>query len=124
MVPLRIIAETLGADVQWDEINRTIYIIKKETLIISSSNSISLTSNRIMPEGWEVALLVKDIDYGKGVIIRRENGEVWYLKAKTYCLWAWRHKNKYVFLKFGRLSSILINEDGEVSEFWTKEMLK
>jgi len=68
----------------------------------------------------EEAIIVKDFD-GDKVIIERANGEKWILEAKTWCSWSWRYEGRKVLLKFGYVSSELINDDGDVCKFWTEE---
>ena len=70
--------------------------------------------------GLEEAIIIKDFD-GDNVIIERANGEKWILEAKTWCSWSWRYEERKVLLKFGYVSSKLINDDGDVCEFWTEE---
>lgn len=71
----------------------------------------------------EKAWLIKDINSGDNVIIERRNGEQWLLEAKTWCSWCWRYEGRQVYLKFGYATSKLINDDGDVSEFWTEDEL-
>lgn len=68
----------------------------------------------------EEAIIIKDFD-GDKVIIERANGEKWILEAKTWCSWSWRYEGRKVLLKFGYVSSKLINDEGNVCEFWTEE---
>lgn len=71
----------------------------------------------------EKVWLIKDINSGDNVIIKRRNGEQWLLEAKTWCSWCWRYEDRQVYLKFGYVTSKLINDDGDVTEFWTEEEL-
>ena len=71
----------------------------------------------------EQAIIIKDFD-GDKVIVERANGEKWILEAKTWCSWSWRYESRKVLLKFGYVSSKLINDDGDVCEFWTEEELE
>lgn len=71
----------------------------------------------------ETAWLIKDINYGDSVIVERRNGEQWLLEAKTWCSWCWRYEGRQIHLKFGYVTSKLVNDDGDVSEFWTEEEL-
>lgn len=71
----------------------------------------------------EKAWLIKDINSGDNVIIERRNGEQWLLEAKTWCSWCWRYEGRQILLKFGYTTSKLINDDGDVSEFWTEDEL-
>lgn len=74
-------------------------------------------------DDFEKAWLIKDINSGDSVIIERSNGEQWLLEAKTWCSWCWRYEGRQILLKFGYTTSKLINDDGDVSEFWTEEEL-
>lgn len=71
----------------------------------------------------ETAWIIKDIDNGDNVIIERRFGEKWLLEAKTWCSWCWRYEGRKVYLIFGYVTSKLINDDGDVAEFWTEEEL-
>ncbi len=76
-----------------------------------------------MTEEYEQALLVKDFP-GGSVIVERANGEKWSLDAKkSWCRWAWQYEGKTVRLKFGYVTSVLVNDEGEACEFWTEEQL-
>ena len=76
-----------------------------------------------MTQEFEEAILVKDLPEGV-VVIERANGEKWKLDAKKdWCRWAWRYEEKKVRLKFGYVSSILINDEGDSCEFWTEEQV-
>jgi len=68
----------------------------------------------------EEAIIIKDFD-GDKVIIERAYGEKWILEAKTWCSWSWRYEGRKVLLKFGYVSSKLINDEGDVCEFWTEQ---
>ena len=74
-------------------------------------------------DDFEKAWLIKDINSGDNVIIERRNGEQWLLEAKTWCSWCWRYEGRQILLKFGYTTSKLINDDGDVSEFWTEDEL-
>ncbi len=74
-------------------------------------------------DDFEKAWLIKDINSGDSVIIERRNGEQWLLKAKTWCSWCWRNEGRQTLLKFGYTTSKLINDNGDVSEFWTEKEL-
>ncbi len=71
--------------------------------------------------GIEQAWLIKDINDGEYIIIQRMNGEKWLLEAKTWCNWCWLKEGQMVYLKFGYVESLLINDDGETAEFWTEK---
>jgi hypothetical protein len=76
-----------------------------------------------MTQEFEEAILVKDLPEGV-VVIERTNGERWRLDAKKdWCRWAWRYEEKKVRLKFGHVSSILLNDEGDSCEFWTEEQI-
>jgi hypothetical protein len=106
LVPLRFVSEALNKEVTWDDKTSRININDKGTVITTG--------------GLEEATLVKDFD-GDKVIIERVNGEKWILEAKTWCSWSWRYEGSKVLLKFGYVTSILINDDGDTCEFWTGE---
>lgn len=74
-------------------------------------------------DDFEKAWLIKDINSGDNVIIERTNGEQWLLEAKIWCSWCWRYTGRQILLKFGYTTSKLINDDGDVSEFWTEKEL-
>lgn len=71
---------------------------------------------------FEEATIVKDLD-GDKVIIERANGDRWILEAKTWCRWSWKYEGKKVLLKFGSVSSELMNESGDICKFWTEEQI-
>lgn len=68
----------------------------------------------------EPGILIKDFD-GDKVIILRSNGEVWLLEAITWCRWSWRYEGEIVWIKFGYTTTKIMNEDGDICEFWTEE---
>ncbi len=108
-VPLRFVSEALGKEVKWDGTKNRIDIIEKITTPGGGSYG-----------GIEEATILKDFD-GDKVLVQRANGEKWILEAKTWCRWSWRYEGKKVLLKFGYVTSILINDDGDTCEFWTEE---
>lgn len=103
-VPLRFISEALNKNVTWNGTNNRIDINDK---------GVGITTG-----GLEEATIIKDFD-GDKVIIERTNGEKWILEAKTWCSWSWRYEGKKVLLKFGYVTSMLINDEGDSCEFWT-----
>jgi len=106
MVPLRFISEALNKEVTWNEKNSQIDINDKGAPIRIGD--------------LEEATIIKDFD-GDKVIIERSNGERWLLEAKTWCSWSWRYEGKKVLLKFGYVTSKLINDEGDTCEFWTED---
>ena len=72
----------------------------------------------------EDALLVEDLHTGE-LIVERANGEKWLLDAKKgWCPWGYEFEGKHVSLKFGDVTSILVNDRGERYEFWTEEKIE
>ena len=67
----------------------------------------------------EPAILVKDFD-GDKIIILRLNDEAWVLEAKTWCSWSWKYEGKIVWIKFSYTTTEVMNDDGDISEFWTE----
>lgn len=58
------------------------------------------------------------------MLIERANGEQWMLDAKkSWCAWSWHYEGRKVFLRFGPVSSILTNDQGEACDFWTEEQI-
>ena len=73
--------------------------------------------------GLEQARIIKDFN-GMRVIIERANGEQWLLEAKIWCNWSWLYERRRILLKFDYVVSKLINDNGDVCEFWTKEQIR
>jgi hypothetical protein len=72
----------------------------------------------------EEALLVEDLHTGE-LIVERSNGEKWLLDAKKgWCPWGYEFEGKSVSLKFGDVTSILVNDRGEQYEFWTEKQIE
>ena len=72
----------------------------------------------------EEALLVEDLHTGE-LIVERANGEKWLLDAKKgWCPWGYEFEGKRVSLKFGDVTSILVNDRGEQYEFWTEKKIE
>ena len=72
----------------------------------------------------ENALLVEDLHTGE-LIVERENGEKWLLDAKKgWCPWGYEFEGKRVSLKFGNVTSILVNDRDEQYEFWTEKQIE
>jgi hypothetical protein len=72
----------------------------------------------------EDALLVEDLHTGE-FVVERANGEKWLLDAKKGgCPWGYEFEGKRVFLKFGDVTSILVNDRGEQYEFWTEKKIE
>lgn len=71
-------------------------------------------------EHLEEAIIVKSLSRRK-VIIQRANGEMWMLETKTSYNWFWKYERRKVLLQFGHTSSKLINNAGDVCEFWTRD---
>jgi len=73
----------------------------------------------------EPAILVKDINNGdKIIILRLNNKDAWLLEAKTWCRWSWKYEDKKIWIKFGYIKTTVINEDGDVCEFWTEKEIE
>jgi len=77
-------------------------------------------SDQNYPGRWEQAVLTSD-ELGVELMVVRENSEVWVLKAKTDCFWARNYVGKSVWLKWGPVVSLLMNDNGEICEFFTRE---
>ncbi|MFW6026460.1 MAG: 4-fold beta flower protein [Candidatus Woesearchaeota archaeon] len=71
----------------------------------------------------EPAVLAKNIDNGDQIIILRTNGEAWLLDAITWCNWAWKYEGSQVWINFGSLKTEIMNNDGQLTEFWTKNKI-
>jgi hypothetical protein len=111
-VPLRLLSEQMGQKVTWN----------------SATNTVSISAATVSPvlpiapsSEWETVTITADVDNGDAVIVRRRNGDEWLLEAKTWCSWSWRYEGRNVLLKFGYVSSILVNDDGDSCDFWTKD---
>lgn len=113
-VPLRLLSEQMGQKVTWNSATSTVAI---------SSTVASPTLPVVPSSEWETATIVADVDSGDGVIIRRKSGEEWLLEAKLWCSWSWLYEGRSVLLKFGYVSSILVNDDGDSCDFWTKKQV-
>ena len=75
-------------------------------------------------QALEEALLVEDLHTGE-LIVERANGEKWILDAKKgWCPWGYEFEGKRVSLKFGDVTSILVNDRGEQYEFWTEKKIE
>jgi hypothetical protein len=75
-------------------------------------------------QALEEALLVEDLHTGK-LIVERASGEKWLLDAKkARCPWGYEFEGKRVSLKFGDVTSILVNDRGEQYEFWTEKQIE
>ena len=74
-------------------------------------------------ETLEEAILVEDLHTGE-LIVERANGERWLLDAKRgWCPWGYEFEGRRVGLRFGAVTSILVNDRGEQYEFWTDRQL-
>jgi hypothetical protein len=72
----------------------------------------------------EEALLVEDLHTGE-LLVERANGERWILDAKKgWCPWGYEFEGKRVKLRFGDVTSFLVNDRGEQYEFWTEKPLE
>lgn len=74
------------------------------------------------PEKWEQAILETD-EFGAELIVVRENGETWRLESKTFCFWARNYVGRSIWLKWGPVQSMIMNDNGETCEMWTQERL-
>ncbi|MGB9592405.1 MAG: 4-fold beta flower protein [Candidatus Kryptoniota bacterium] len=73
----------------------------------------------------EPAMLLKDINNGdKIIILRLNNEEAWLLEAKTWCRWSWKYEGEKIWIIFGHSKTTVINEDGDVCEFWTEKEIE
>lgn len=73
----------------------------------------------------ESAILIEDINNGDKIIIYRlNNQEIWLLEAKTWCSWAWKYEDRKIWIKFGYINTTVMNEDGDLCEFWTEKEIK
>lgn len=113
-VPLRLLSEQMGQQVTWNSASNTVAI---STATIPPVLPIAPSSD------WETVTITADVDNGDAVIVRRRNGEEWLLEAKTWCSWSWRYEGRNVLLKFGYVSSTLVNDDGDSCDFWTKDQV-
>jgi hypothetical protein len=75
------------------------------------------------PSRWEEATLIQD-EFGFELIVVRQNDERWKLQSKTTCFWARQLVGKTVWLKWGPVESLLMNDRGEICEFWTGERIE
>jgi hypothetical protein len=72
----------------------------------------------------EEALLVEDLHTGE-LIVERANGEKWLLDAKKgWCPWSYEFEGRHIRLRFGNVTSILVNDRGEQHEFWTEKQIE
>jgi hypothetical protein len=72
----------------------------------------------------EEALLVEDLHTGE-LIVERSNGEKWLLDAKKgWCPWGYEFEGRRVRLRFGEVTSILVNDRDEQYEFWTEKQIE
>lgn len=115
----------------WLQLSQTISRLQATALVEMSKIDLTLklkydcfgTNFSSHSDDLEKAWLIKDINSGDSVIIERRNGEQWLLEAKIWCSWCWRYEGRQILLKFGYTTSKLINDDGDVSEFWTEDEL-
>jgi hypothetical protein len=75
------------------------------------------------PAKWEEVNLIED-EFGFELIVVRQNDERWKLQSKTTCFWARQLVGKTVWLKWGPVESLLMNDKGEICEFWTGERIE
>ncbi len=74
-------------------------------------------------QALEEALLVEDLHTGE-LIVERASGEQWVLDAKKgWCPWGYEFEGKHIKLRFGDVTSVLVNDRGEEYEFWTERQL-
>ncbi|HNU85053.1 MAG: 6-phosphogluconolactonase [Pseudomonadota bacterium] len=72
----------------------------------------------------EEALLVEDLHTGE-LVVERANGEKWVLDAKKgWCPWGYEFEGRRVRLRFGEVTSVLVNDRGERFEFWTDKQIE
>lgn len=98
MVPLRLIAESFGAEVQWESESRTITITEKEKYISIKGKKVALgdsqesvektfgKANRIDPSGYDFKWHIYNQDYSQFIMIGIKNGivEAAYTNAKGF----------------------------------------
>lgn len=75
------------------------------------------------PGKWEEAVLTSD-EFGWHLIVVRQNDEKWALESKTTCFWTRNYIGRSVWFKWGPVISLMMNDNGEVCEFYTKERLE
>jgi len=75
------------------------------------------------PSRWEQATLTED-EFGFEIIVIRQNDEQWSLEAKTACFWTRQLIGRSVWLKWGPVECYLMNDAGQICEFWTKERIQ
>lgn len=74
------------------------------------------------PGKWEEAVLTTD-ELGIKLIVIRPNEQMWELRAKTDCFWSRQYLGRTVWFKWGPVESLLMNEQGDTCEFWTKKRI-
>jgi hypothetical protein len=75
-------------------------------------------------QALEEALLVEDLHTGE-LVGERANREKWVLDAKRgWCPWGYEFEGRRVGLRFGAVTSVLVNDRGEQFEFWTDKQIE
>lgn len=75
-------------------------------------------STKGYPARWEEVELTTD-EFGVKLIVIRPNEQMWELKAKTDCFWSRQYVGRTVWLKWGPVESVLMNDQGDTCVFWT-----
>jgi len=75
------------------------------------------------PGKWEQATLTED-EFGFKLIVVRQNDEKWVLESKTTCFWTRQLVDRTVWLRWGPVESFLMNDQGQICEFWTGERME
>lgn len=98
-------------------------IMKKLTSIIVVSVIILLPFS-LFSADVETVILIKSMNDEK-FIVKRGNGELWLLEAKTYCMWTWLKEGMPILAVFGYVTTTLVNPDnGDTCECWTEKQLR
>jgi hypothetical protein len=84
------------------------------------ATSQAVSSGGTYQSSWEEATLLSD-EFGSQLMVERQNGEVWLIKAKTYCFWTRQYVGKTVMFKWGPVECVIMNDSGQECEFWTQQ---
>jgi hypothetical protein len=69
--------------------------------------------------GFEPAQLVQRLHEGN-LVVRRADGTRLVLSPRHTCSWCWMSVGRRVYLRFGPDLTILVSEQGDVAECWTR----
>ncbi|MBN2378968.1 hypothetical protein JXM67_04110 [candidate division WOR-3 bacterium] len=89
-------------------------------------NGCALSSNVVTgtaSSDWEQATLLRDY-FGSGLVVVRQNDEVWRIESKSQCFWTSNYIGRQVWLQWGPVECVLKSESGSICEFWTKERVQ